>query len=100
MFVAVLLLTTALIQNVPGRETLLAMFANVVVTVTAIAMIVGVAARRTGNADIEMTDEIPADKNTRCPDLLRRLPIELGHDIVRLSASDHCSEGWLFGLPF
>tara|TARA_R110000751_G_scaffold71287_10_gene144256 strand:- start:25671 stop:26504 length:834 start_codon:yes stop_codon:yes gene_type:complete len=92
VFVAVVAVTTVVDLRVPGRETLLAMFANVVVTVTAIAMIVGVAARRTGNADIEMTDEIPADKNTRCPDLLRRLPIELGHDIVRLSASDHYVE--------
>ncbi|WP_168173677.1 LytTR family DNA-binding domain-containing protein [Thalassospira sp. TSL5-1] len=102
VFVSLAGLTALIDQKLPTAETLLNMFISVVVTVTAIAAIVGIVNRRTnvaaGQIATGTSPQAHADNafvtapEVDLPDLVRRLPAELGQEIIRLSASDHYVE--------
>ena len=102
VFASLAALTALIDQKWPSAEALMNMFFSVVVTVTAIAAIIGIVNRRggastglrpSGTLPQSMPDsDVALVSQADLPDLVRRLPAELGQDIIRLSASDHYVE--------
>ncbi|MEI2384704.1 LytTR family DNA-binding domain-containing protein [Breoghania sp. JC706] len=78
--------------TLPDRSSVLEILASVTVTVTAIALVVGLFQKREDDQDRATPDTSDAPPSP--PQFTRRLPPELGSQLTRLSASDHYVEAY------
>ncbi|WP_181847421.1 LytTR family DNA-binding domain-containing protein [Thalassospira profundimaris] len=94
VFISLAGLTVLIDQKLPGADALVSLFVSVVVTVTVIAAIIGIVNRRARDMAPQSNpgNTVVTAPEADLPDLVRRLPAELGREIIRLSASDHYVE--------